>query len=66
MSYHSDQQARYMILSEDSSEPSVTAHYSRRPAGDAQSDCLLLVLQPERAFAQTVFSAPDDASSHTP
>lgn len=46
-----DHQAHYVITLKDGRETPVTAHYSRLSDLDGQSDCVLLVLQPERAQA---------------
>jgi len=44
----SDQQAHYMITLKDGRELPVMAHYTRLSDAGIQSDCVLLVLQPER------------------
>lgn len=46
-----DHQTHYIITLKDGRELPVTAHYSRLNNSDNQHDCLLLILQPERASA---------------
>lgn len=46
-----DHQAHYVITLKDGRETPVAAHYSRLSDLDGQSDCVLLVLQPERGQA---------------
>lgn len=47
----SDQQARYVITLKDGRELAVSAHYSRLNLAGMQSECMLLVLQPEGEHA---------------
>ncbi|HEU0027902.1 MAG TPA: winged helix-turn-helix domain-containing protein [Ktedonobacterales bacterium] len=46
-----DHQARYVITLKDGRETPVTARYTRFSVAGAQSDCVLLVLQPESESA---------------
>lgn len=48
-----DHQARYIITLKDGRELPVMAHYSRLNTTDRASDCVLLMLQPERALPAT-------------
>jgi DNA-binding response OmpR family regulator len=51
-----EQRARYIIMRKDGTELPVEAQYSWLRPTDAQSDCVLLVLQPESASTQPVAS----------
>ncbi|HEX9035406.1 MAG TPA: winged helix-turn-helix domain-containing protein [Ktedonobacterales bacterium] len=56
-----ERQARYNIMLKDGSELTVSASYSRLRLSDAERDCVLLVLQPERERALTLDLQPGES-----